>query len=196
MRIRVAALLALASALLLAAPADAWRTSGLRWQTRTIGYFSLAPEYDWSLQWAAYVWNASGANIRFVPVPRARAQVLIVRKQFPADAAEDGIAITRFRKDGTIVGASVGIRERLDVYEAALVATHEFGHVLGLEHEDRGCAVMNSRLLRDHPFKCPAPAPGRWWCRLLTADDVAGAVRIYGGTPKRPSRPDCARRTS
>jgi hypothetical protein len=194
MRLRAATLLALASALLLAGPADAWRSSGLRWQTRTIGYFNLAPEYDWSLKWAAYVWNASGANVRFVPVPRARAQVLVVRKQFPANATEDGVAITRFR-NSTIIGASVGIRAKLDVYEAALVATHEFGHVLGLEHEDRGCAVMNSRLLRDHPFKCRAPTPGQWWCRLLTADDVAGAVRIYGGTPKDPARPNCARRS-
>ena len=194
MRLRTAVLLALASALLLAAPADAWRTSGLRWQTRTIGYFNLAPEYDWSLQWAAYVWNASGANVHFAPVPRARAQVLVVRKQFPANASEGGVAITRFRSDGTIVGASVGIRAKLDVYEAALVAAHEFGHVLGLEHEDRGCAVMNSRLLWDHPFKCRAPAPGQWWCRLLTEDDIAGAVRIYGGTSKDPARPNCARR--
>jgi hypothetical protein len=193
MRLRAATLLALASALLVAGPADAWRSSGLRWQTRTIGYFNLAPEYDWSLKWAAYVWNASGANVRFVPVPSARAQVLVVRKQFPANATEDGVAITRFRAS-TIIGASVGIRAKLDVYEAALVATHEFGHVLGLEHEDRGCAVMNSRLLRDHPFKCRAPAPGQWWCRLLTADDVAGAVRIYGGTPRDPARPNCARR--
>ena len=130
MRLRPAALLGLASALLLAAPADAWRTSGLRWQTRTIGYFNLAPEYDWSLQWAAYVWNASGANVHFVAVPRTRAQVLVVRKQVPANATEGGVAVTRFRSDGTIVGASVGIRAKLDVYEAALVAAHEFGHVL------------------------------------------------------------------
>lgn len=194
MRLRTAALLALASASLLAAPADAWRTSGLRWQTRTIGYFNLAPEYDWSLQWAAYVWNASGANVHFVAVPRARAQVLVVRKQFPANASEGGIAITRFRSDGTIVSASVGIAGKLDVYEAALVTAHEFGHVLGLEHEDRGCAVMNSRLLWDHPFKCRAPAAGQWWCQLLTSDDIAGAVRIYGGTPRNPARPNCARR--
>jgi hypothetical protein len=194
MRRHAATLVALAVALVLASPAAAWHSTGQRWHTQTIGYYSLAPEYDWSLQWAAYVWNASGANIRFVPVPRAQAQLLVVRKQFPIGAAEAGVAITRFRPDGTIVGASVGIRPKLDVYEAALVATHEFGHVLGLGHEDRGCAAMNSRLLVDHPFKCRAPAPGSWWCQLLTKDDIAGAIRIYGGTPKNPVRPDCARR--
>lgn len=194
MRLRLTPILAFACALLLATPAAAWRTTGRQWQTRTIGYHSLAPEYDWSLQWAAYVWNASGANIRFVRVPRARAQVLVVRKQFPRDAPEAGVAITRARSDGTIVSAAVGIRGGLDAYEAALVATHELGHVLGLDHEDRGCAVMNSRLLGDRPFRCRAPSPGQWWCRLLTADDVAGAVRIYGGRAKDPARPDCARR--
>jgi hypothetical protein len=190
-----AVILALVPGLLLAAPADAWHSTGLHWQTRTISYYSLAPEYDWSLQWAAYVWNASGANVRFVPTSRGRAQVLVVRKQFSPRASEAGLTITRSMSDGSIVSASVGIRGKLDVYEAALVATHEFGHVLGLEHEDRGCAVMNSRLLFDHPFKCRAPAPGHWWCQLLTADDIAGAVRIYGGVPKDPARPNCARRS-
>lgn len=194
MRPRTILPLVLLAGLVLVAPADAWRTKGLRWHTRTIGYFNLAPEYDWSIRWAAYVWNASGANIRFVPTTRERAQVLIVRKQFPVDASEDGVAITRFRSDGRIVRASVGIRGELSVYEAALVATHEFGHVLGLEHEDRGCAVMNSVLLEDHPFRCRAPAPGRWWCQLVTADDVAGAVRLYGGAPRDPARPNCLRR--
>ena len=193
MRRSTAILVALGAALALVSPAQSWRTTGNHWQTRMIGYYSLAPEYDWSLQWAAYVWNASGANIRFVPVPRAQAQLLVVRKQFPVGAAEEGVAITRVRPDGTIVGASVGIRPKLDVYEAALVATHEFGHVLGLAHEDRGCAVMNSRLLNDHPFRCRAPASGSWWCQLLTADDIAGAVRLYGGTPRNPTRPNCTR---
>jgi hypothetical protein len=125
-------------------------------------------------------------------VSRARAQLIIARKHVPPDSSEDGIAFTN-TLNGSIVSASIGLRENLDDYEAALVATHELGHVLGLAHEDDGCAVMNSWLFDGHPFKCEAPAPGKWWCQLLTKDDILGAVRIYGGRPKNPVRPNCAR---
>ena len=64
---------------------------------------------------------------------------------------------------------------------------HELGHVLGLDHEDRFCATMNSYLLDGHPEYCPAAPAGKWICRLLRTDDVRGAVRLYGGTV-RPIR--------
>jgi Matrixin len=62
--------------------------------------------------------------------------------------------------------------------EMAIVAAHEFGHVLGLRHAKNTCAVMSYQ----REQACPKPA-GQWQkrCRLLEADDVAGAIRRYGG---------------
>jgi len=68
-----------------------------------------------------------------------------------------------------------------------LVLAHELGHVLGLDHEDRFCATMNSYLLDGHPEYCSAAPAGKWICRLLRTDDVRGAVSLYGGTV-RPIR--------
>ena len=65
-------------------------------------------------------------------------------------------------------------------------AAHELGHVLGLHHVRRACAIMS-----DVPGGgCPAP-PNEWQarCRLLEADDVRGAIRRYGGR-MRPLAPD------
>ena len=89
--------------------------------------------------------------------------------------------------NGRFTGAQVGIRNGQDRYTMALVVTHEFGHVLGLDHEDRTCATMNTYLVDNHPEQCPAAPPGMWVCRLLRADDVRGAVSLYGGTV-RPIR--------
>ena len=76
----------------------------------------------------------------------------------------------------------------------ALVVAHELGHVLGLDHEDRVCATMNSYLVNGSPERCPAAPAGSWICRLLRRDDVCGAVRLYGGTVRPIRGPQfCAR---
>jgi hypothetical protein len=69
----------------------------------------------------------------------------------------------------------------------ALVVAHELGHVLGLDHEDRACATMNAYLVKRSPERCQEAPEGKWICRLLRADDVRGAVSLYGGTA-RPIR--------
>ena len=184
----------IALAALLAVPsASAWRAFGAHWSGRTITYHNDAPGYTWSLRQAIRAWNTSGVGIRFVAVPRNRARLLIgERIQHDAFGDRLGLAHVVGRRD-TLVRGEISIKDRLDGYVGAVVYAHELGHVLGLAHEDRGCAAMNSDLNGDHPFRCPAPPAGMWWCRLLTADDVRGAIHIYGGTYLRPTGPQfCA----
>ena len=71
----------------------------------------------------------------------------------------------------------------------ALVVAHELGHVLGLDHEDRVCATMNSHLVESHTEHCPAAPEGMWVCRLLRADDVRGAVQLVRRNRAADPRP-------
>ena len=164
-------------ALVLVPSAGAYTLLGGRWQSRTITYFNEVPAYNWSVDTAAYAWNSSGANVRFLRSSRRDAKVLLGVQWFTA--AGDARPVIRNRR---IYSAKVGIRDGLDRYTMALVVAHELGHVLGLGHETRVCATMNPALDVDHPQLCPSPPQGMWVCRLLRDDDVRGAVRLYGGT--------------
>jgi hypothetical protein len=188
MRFALASLLVLAAALV-AGPADAYRLEGGRWQTRTITYYTETAAYRWSVDTAAYAWNTSGARIRLVNSSRANANVLLGIRWYK----QAGDARVH-RAGRRIVGAEVGIQTGHDRYEMALIVAHEFGHVLGLDHEFRACATMNVSVGLDHTTLCPAPPAGSWTCRLLQADDVRGAVSLYGGAV-RPWRgsPFCSR---
>jgi Matrixin len=169
-------------ALVLVPSAGAYRLEGGRWPANTIRYYNEVPAYAWAVDTAAYAWNSSGAHVQFLKSSRKDADVLLGIRWFKI-AGE--ARIQRF--NGRIVGAKVGIRSGQDRYVMALVTAHELGHVLGLDHEDDVCATMNSHLDVDHPERCPAPPPGMWVCRLLRADDVRGAVSLYGGSV-RPIR--------
>ena len=159
------------------ARADAYRFEGGKWRVRTIPYYVETPAYAWSVDTAAYAWNTSGVRIQFVKSSRAAAKVLVGIRWYKQ--AGDALVHSRSR---TIVRAEVGIQAGHDRYEMALIVAHELGHVLGLDHELGGCATMNPSVGNDHTTFCPVPPPGMWTCRLLQADDVRGAVKLYGGT--------------
>lgn len=181
------------AALLLAAvfvpTAGAYRLEGGRWPTTTIRYFNEVPAYTWAVDTAAFAWNSSGVRVRFLKSSRREADVLVGIRWFKA-AGDAQIQ----RRNGRIVGAKVGIQSGQDRYTMALVTAHEFGHVLGLDHDDRVCATMNAYIAANHPARCPAPPANMWVCRLLRADDVRGAVSLYGGSVRPLRGPEfCAR---
>jgi Matrixin len=187
-RFALASLLVLTAALV-AGSADAYRLEGGRWQARTIRYYTETAAYAWSVDTAAYAWNTSGVRIQFVKSRRANANVLVGIRWYK----QAGDARVH-RLGGRITRAEIGIQSGHDRYEMALIVAHELGHVLGLGHELHGCATMNPTVGSDHTTFCPAPPAGWWTCRLLQADDVRGAVSLYGGNA-RPWRgsPFCSR---
>jgi hypothetical protein len=172
MRIRIAAaIVALCAVAVLAPAAHAYRLSGQRWPGRTITYYN-ATAYKDQVRAAVRTWNASGVRIRFKAAARSRAQVRIA----------DG------RREGCFGFAQIGYaprrRARVQLgagcpYVSSMtgIVAHELGHILGLAHEDRRCAAMNT-VLDAH---CGLQPAFEYRCRLLERDDVRGAVTRYGG---------------
>jgi hypothetical protein len=210
-------LLAVLAALVLAAPADAYKLGGKKWPGRTITYHVGVPQYADAIAAAARAWNASGVRIRFKEVagPR-RALLRIVDGGVggPSGAASLGYVAPRDLFSMTVAGIPIsgdvacgdrvrvpgkGLRRVRCVYGARMVlhrvtraevddpgirnfmavtAAHELGHILGLRHSKNTCAVMSYQ----REEACPKPA-GPWQvrCRLVEPDDLAGAIRRYGG---------------
>ncbi len=61
-------------------------------------------------------------------------------------------------------------------YSSAHAVAHELGHVLGLGHEERGCALMNGRGTWSGAQHCRQEAVWTWRCGLLEPDDINGVV--------------------
>jgi hypothetical protein len=179
------------AALLVAPSAEAWRTTGTQWHSGTIRVANIAPDFEWPLQQAVAAWNASGAHVRFVRVPRAQAQVVVGARLDAGDEDEAGLAEMQ-TVNGWIRSGTVYIRSGTPRYAAAQIFAHELGHILGLGHENRACATMNSMLQGDHPFRCAAPPPGTWRCGLVTKDDASAAAHLYGGTPRAQAHEFCS----
>jgi hypothetical protein len=180
LRIRiVAAIVALCAVAVVAPAAHAYRLSGQRWPGRTITYYN-ATAYKDEVRAAVRAWNASGVRIRFKAAARTRAQVRIASGGRTGCFGFAQIGYAAGRRAKVQLGAGCPY-----VSSMTGIVAHELGHILGLMHEDRRCAAMNTVL----DARCGLQPAFVYRCRLLERDDVRGAVTRYSGRV-RPVRAD------
>lgn len=192
-RSRTLLLVATAAAVLVAAaPARAAGVGGLPWPKPTITYYSGAT-YPFAVREAVRIWNRSGVRIRFRRASRRRARVLIGVAGSPIPRELRG-ACGGFAQLGYSPGGQALVRIRrgcADDVGTARVVAHELGHVLGLLHETRRCALMNTSGIGTVGNRCERPPNGSWGCRALERVDLRPAVRRYGGRGRLTKRRFC-----
>ncbi len=191
MRLRLLAILVVLLASTAVVPGAAgYRIEGRAWPGGTVPYYNAASDQQWAVAQAVRAWNASGARVHFVSVPRENAKLVI--RSTGNQSCASARATLGYVGTPTVWIWRAGTRPACDPYWAAGALTHELGHVLGLGHEGRGCAAMNPSGNRRGPSACEPSERWEWRCRLLEHDDVKGAVAVYGGVVRAPrADPTC-----
>jgi hypothetical protein len=172
---------------LLIAPAQshAYSRFGTKWPGGKITYYNSVKSYDPAVRAAVSAWNHSGAKVKFKRVSKKKARVRI---GYMKDNTCRGLTrlprAKRTTRARVYLPAPSSSEFCQDTATVTIVAAHELGHVLGLDHETRECATMNPQGNRAGGTLCAEPGgtpPWLWRCRILEPDDVRGAVKIYGG---------------
>lgn len=178
MRLALAA--ALLCALVFAPAAEAYKRLNYRWPSRTILYYdATGKQYKANVAAAAAAWNKSGTKARWKRVSKSRARVQIrVSKKIPSA----GLA-TYYGGQRGLIQIQPGMKKLRESkaegnWVATTIMTHEMGHIMGLDHETKRCAVMQPAI----GIGCAnAKDPWQYRCRVLETDDVRGGVALFGG---------------
>ena len=156
-----------------AASADAYVATGTPWPNNEVTYTTKTTAYAASVDRAAAILNRTGIRVRF----RRVASNPDVTFTYHGPACDGSSYIgyqPRVKHNNVWLGAGCS-RDLI-----TLTAVHEMGHVLGLDHEDRRCARMNSGYHPNGtPNHCGQRSMSYWLKHPLMADDVRGLRALY-----------------
>jgi chitodextrinase len=148
---------------------------------RTYTYSSSAKAYKAEVKAAARAWNHSGVRVRWAQSRHPRVRIK-VSSRIPSAGLATFTYGGRSGFRGLIqIQPGLTKNQASAVHGRALatgILVHEMGHIMGLNHEDRRCAIMNSLLWQ----MCKRQTePWQYHCRPFERDDVRGLLRRFGG---------------
>ncbi len=173
----VAALVMLAAT----ATAQAYVIGGAPWPGHTITYYPSA--YRKAVVAAAATWNAAHVGVTLQRVSQ-KSQADFIAVYDPSVNPCEGASLLGWQDgDQSRMWLGRGCNRTFMI----ITATHEMGHILGLDHETHRCARMNPVVYYPSgtPEDCNFHGRSYWLKHLLKQDDINGARALYGASTAR-----------
>jgi hypothetical protein len=170
-----AALIAACAVATTAAPSDAYVIGGRPWPNAAFTYYPAAKGYAAPAARAAKILNRAGVGVTVRKASSRSAADIVV--SYGGRACEGSAEVGYDRVSPNLLYLGRGCSKSL----VTLTAVHEFGHVLGLDHENRLCARMNPSFDdTGTPSHCKQHTLSYWLKHPLTSDDLRGLRALYG----------------